>query len=125
LKDLAKSFNTNLQKLEFNHNLINESNLLKYKDEVIKYCINDSVLLYNIIKIFNEQIYSNFQVGLSSSPTLPSLSFRIYRTHYMNTHIPIINGHVYNDLYKAYYGDHVDMYIPGMDLLLIAYTIFI
>lgn len=82
------------------------------KEDAIKYCINDCTMLFNIIKSFDDQILEKFKVNISSSPTLPGLAFKIYRTHYMDNKIPLMDGQVFNDLIKAYYGGHVDMYIP-------------
>jgi hypothetical protein len=112
LKDLTINFKTEQQKLEFDHNLINKSNLLNYKNDAIKYCFADCVALYQVLSKFNDQIFNLFKVNLSSSYTLPGLAFRIFRSLFMVSKIPIIDGHVFNDLSKAYYGGHVDMYIP-------------
>jgi DNA polymerase type B, organellar and viral len=69
-------------------------------------------MLYNVINNFNDQIFTKFNMHLSSSLTLTSLAFRLYRKQFMKTKIPIIDGHVYDDLKKSYFGGHVDMYMP-------------
>ena len=49
--------------------------------------------------------------------TLPSLAFKIFscgRTHYLkNNKIPLIHGKLFKILSQAYFGGHVDMYIPS------------
>ena len=83
------------------------------KKEAISYCEQDCVLLYNILNKFGNQIYKEFKVNIYLTPTLPSLAFRIYRTHFMkNNSIPILTDKYYNDLVNAYYGGHCDVYIP-------------
>src|SRR6185369_4176535 len=52
-------------------------------------------------------------MNIYKTPTLPSLAFKIFRTHYLKPfQIPKLTGQIYQDLMKAYYGGHVDMYIP-------------
>lgn len=58
LSKLAKQFGVEQQKLDFDHNKITKNNLLKFKDEVIKYCIADCILLYKVIVKFNKKINS-------------------------------------------------------------------
>ena len=91
LEKLAKAFGVEQQKLEFNHELINKDNLLKFKDEAIKYCIADCVSLYQVLDSFNREIYKLFKIDISKTPTIPSLAFRIFRTHFLgnkkNTYI--------------------------------------
>lgn len=46
-------------------------------------------------------------------PTLPSLAFGIYRSHYIKKHkIPKIGGQIYTDIKQGYTGGHTDVYIP-------------
>ena len=113
LDKLAKSFNTETQKLEFDHDAINYSNLEEAKDKAISYCIADCVSLYQVIEKFNQETYNIFKINISESPTLPALAFRIFRTNYLNKNrIPIIKDSILNDISKAYFGGHVDSYIP-------------
>lgn len=74
----------------------------------------DCISLYQVLDSFSQRIYKKFYVNVSLCPTLPSLAFRIFRTHYLNkkSKIPVIDGKILNDIKKAYYGEHVDMYIP-------------
>ena len=60
LNSLAKTFNTEQPKLDFDHASINGSNLVEAKERVIEYCIADCVSLYQVIEKFNKKfmIYS-------------------------------------------------------------------
>ena len=57
-------------------------------------------------------IYSSLPtdgLDINKTPTLPSLAFKIFRTHYLiNNKIPLIKGKLYKILSQAYYGGHVD-----------------
>jgi len=83
------------------------------KDELIKYCNNDVIILYRIIDRFTNEIFNRFKVDPFKYPTLASLAFAIYRTKYMvDENIPILTGRVYDDIKKAYYGGIVEVYKP-------------
>jgi len=115
LESLAKTFGTDQQKLGFDHTKINGSNLLEFKNEAIHYCNADCIALFQVLQIFNDEIYRLFKINISESPTLPSLAFRIFRTQFMsNIKIPILKGLIFKDLSLSYYGGHVDMYIPEL-----------
>jgi hypothetical protein len=115
LAKLAKQFGVEQQKLAFDHTQMNQNNLLEFKDKVVEYCIADCVALYQVLNKFNEQVYELYKINISDVSTLPSLAFRIYRTHFMpKAKIPVIMNRLFDDLSKAYYGGHVDMYIPEL-----------
>lgn len=102
---------------------INDYNLYKdsfknkvwnLKKETIKYCEQDTVVLFNVIENFGNQIFKKFKVSIYLTPTLPSLAFRIYRTQYLKSNsIPILTDKYYNDLVNAFFGGHCDVYIPS------------
>lgn len=90
------------------------NNTWNMKDESLLYCSLDCEVLYNVIETFGTFIFSQFRVNISSTPTLPSLAFKIFRTHYLpkGIRIPTLSGEIFSDISNAYYGGHVDMYIP-------------
>jgi hypothetical protein len=50
---------------------------------------------------------------MNKYPTTPSISFSMYRTHYLKKdNIIQLSGKVFNDIKKSYTGGAVDMYIP-------------
>lgn len=63
---------------------------------------------------FSQKIFEMFNVNVSSVSTLPSLAFKIFRAKFLpkNINLPVLTGKVYEDISKAFYGGHVDMYIP-------------
>lgn len=84
------------------------------KSETISYCYLDCEVLYKVLETFATDIFISFKVNVSNCPTLPSLAFKIFRTHYLpkGIRIPILSNQIFDDISNAYYGGHVDMYIP-------------
>ena len=83
------------------------------KRETIKYCENDVISLYSIIKVFQKRIFRLFEADINKYPTLSSLAFAIYRMKYLkNYKIPNITGELYRNLKKSYTGGSVDVYKP-------------
>ena len=81
--------------------------------ESIRYCERDCISLYQIIDKFSALIFTKFKVSIFKCPTLASLTFRVYRTKFLNNKIiPILDKNLYDILVKSYFGGHVDMYIP-------------
>lgn len=73
-------------KFEYNYSLWN------LKNETINYCLQDCISLYQVIHNFNNLIFEKFNLNIHNFPTLPSLTFGIYRAHYLKDYI--------TDLYK-------------------------
>jgi len=83
------------------------------KEELIKYCEQDVKILHQILMIFGGEIFNKFKIDISKYPTLPSLSFAIFRTSFMKcSRIPILAGNIYKDITNAYRGGYVDVYRP-------------
>ena len=87
------------------------------KAEAIKYCELDCTSLYEVLCAFSLKIFEKYNINIAKCPTLPSLAFRIFRVHYLNKDIklPVLINSIFEDISKAYYGGHVDMYIPSND----------
>ena len=76
----------------------------------------DCISLYQILIKFNKIIYNKWSLNINDYPTLPSLSFAIFRAHYLkDNNIIQISGQIYNDIKQSYTGGAVDMYIPFND----------
>lgn len=92
-----------------------EINNWSLKSEAIKYCELDCKALFEVVMNFGNKIFKEFSVNISTTPTLPSTAFKIYRTHFIPKEIEIasIDGKIFDDIYNAFYGGHVDMYIPA------------
>jgi len=106
----------------FDNILINEYNEYKskfnnsnwnLKMEAIEYCGTDVVSLYQVIVKFNNLIFDLFKINIHKYPTLSSLAFAIYRTHFLKKdEIAQITGQIEKDIRQGYTGGAVDMYIP-------------
>ena len=114
-----------------------KNNNWNLRNEVLKYCTSDCILLYNILHEFSKFVFENFSVNIYKCPSLPSLALKIYRSKFMpieevldpntgeavidkETGKPKIIGSInnigtdlYNELKSSYFGGHVDMYIPS------------
>lgn len=84
-----------------------------FYNESIKYCKLDCETLHQILTVFNELFFNKFQINIHSSLTLPSLSMRTFKTHYMkpNTIYQLL-GNIDNEIRQSYSGGAVDVYKP-------------
>lgn len=126
MNDTNLNFNYNGEVPDIQHflNTISEDDYKKYKDkfknkkwnlskELIKYCENDTISLYQIINKFHNEIYSLFRIDISKYPTLPSIAFAIYRTNFIYKYrIPKILGKLHYTLKESYYGGICEAYKP-------------
>ena len=85
------------------------------KFEATTYCEQDCKTLYYAIKEFSKEIYKEFTVDISQTPTISSLAFRIFRLRFLNekNNISNLKGSIYDFIYQGYYGGAVDAYIPS------------
>jgi len=97
-------------------NNLNSENMSKWnlKRETIKYCEQDCRTLYFAILEFSKEIYKEFRVDISHTPTISSLAFRVFRTNFLKeqNYIAKLSGSVYYFIYQGYYGGAVDAYVP-------------
>lgn len=67
------------------------------REEAIKYCIQDCISLYQVIKLFNILIFEKWKISLKIYPTLTSLSLGNYRTNYLKDFkIPMTVGKIFD-----------------------------
>jgi hypothetical protein len=58
-------------------------------------------------------IFELFKISIHKFPTLSSIAFAIFRTHFLtNDTIPQLTGQIEKDIRESYTGGAVDMYIP-------------
>lgn len=95
----------------FKSNFVNKDWV--FAEEAIKYCNIDCKSLFEILVVFNELIYSHFQINIHTTLTLPALAMKIFKTHFLpkDTLYQIL-GAVEADIREAYTGGAVDLYIP-------------
>nr|QWO71392.1 DNA polymerase [Arthromyces claviformis] len=101
--DEYKAYSANFYKKDWN-----------LKDETIKYCELDCIVLFKIIDKFSDNIFKLFRIDILKYPTLSSLAFAIFRSRFLKEEdrIPLIHGEIYNFIKKSYTGGSVDVYKP-------------
>lgn len=83
------------------------------KRELSFYCERDTIALYQVILKFHKEIYLLFNIDISKYPTLPSVTFAIYRSNFIpKEEIPILLSKLHFTLKQAYYGGITDIYRP-------------
>nr|ABR20837.1 DNA polymerase [Fusarium proliferatum] len=85
------------------------------QQETLNYLMLDLKSLYEVIKIVNLQLFLLFDIQMTESSTVSGIAMRIFlNKFYKNTDkLPLINSRqIYNDIYKAYYGGRVEVFIP-------------
>jgi hypothetical protein len=140
LRKLGKAFGVETQKGYFPYSFVNENNLnyigitpdfslfnnishdeydgitsynWNLRDEAIKYCEIDCISLYQIIFKFSELIFGLFKINIHKYPTLSSLAFAIFKTHFLREdELPQLSGQIANDIREGYTGGAVDVYVP-------------
>jgi hypothetical protein len=76
-----------------------------FKDESIKYCIQDCISLHQVLTKFVDLIFNSFKVDAHSTLTAPSLAFKIYKTNSMpNNTIYQLLGNAEKDIRLSYTG---------------------
>lgn len=119
LKSLGNGFSfTN--KGDFDHSLtcdISDSDLLYLREDLLKYNLQDCIVLYEVLEKFSVLIFDMFGINIGDTPTVSSLALRIYRSNFMdsNSRISISDTNMYSKLHGAYYGGAVDVFIPQSD----------
>lgn len=92
------------------------------RKELLKYCENDVISLYQVIEKFSLEIFRLYRIDIFKYMTLSSIAFAIFRSNFMsedNLKIAKITGEMFEDIYKSYKGGIVDMYKPeGINLFL-------
>jgi DNA polymerase type B, organellar and viral len=107
----------------------------KFRDELMKYNIQDCKVLYEILHKFFVLILDHLNWNLSMNPTLSSLAFSLFRSSYIpeslkiektikkgkmeykyiDSKIQILNQEIDSFIRSSYFGGHVDAYIPHFD----------
>jgi hypothetical protein len=84
-----------------------------FRKESKKYCELDCISLFQIVTKFNNLIFDRFKLNINNYPTLPGLSFAIFRSQYLKKDsIHMLSGDIANDIRQGYTGGACDMYIP-------------
>ena len=111
---------TSISKNEYLNLKVQYSNKIwSFKDEAIKYCKLDCLVLHEILTKFKELIFNEFKVDPISALTLPALALKTYKTLYLPNYHSLkqysvyqLNGLPEHNIRKSYTGGAVDVYIP-------------
>jgi len=120
--------------IEYNEYKLSKNNKIwDFKEEAIAYCQIDCISLFQILSKFNSLIFNYFKINITKYPTLSSLAFAIFRTHFLigeskscgeltkakdkngkilYSKIHMLSGKISENIRKGYTGGAVDMYIP-------------
>jgi hypothetical protein len=138
LRKLCVSFELNIKKYYFPFSFLNQISHINYvgetparehfndipedvynslpnpynlKDELIKYLEIDCESLFNILKLFFEDLFNDYEIDILKYPTISSIAMAVYRTCYLDDYkIPIITEGLFKDISQAYYGGVVEVY---------------
>lgn len=99
------------KKLNVNHSLININNFNKYKKKIIKYCINDARIVFEIMSILHKiaQEYQNNWIETTYS--ISSLAIKIFENNFNNfnidTYIPVDDDSIFR---SSYFGGRCEVF---------------
>lgn len=141
LKSLGKNFGASVLKTEFPHKFATFENLSyvgptpsidnyenlstdeyeslltdkwSFKEESLRYLINDVESLREILLKFATEIYEQFNINITKYKTMPSMAFAIFLSNFYNRKnknpIKIIKGDVEKNIRAAYYGGVVSVF---------------
>lgn len=101
-------FFTDLNIQEY-YKLFPDGYIYDIKSESLDYLSKDLFSLLDLVLKFNDIIYNNFSLNITSSKTISGLSLNIYLSHFYNRNfnIKMIKGYVESEIRKAYYGGAV------------------
>jgi len=146
LGDILDSFNCTIKKSQFPYSFVNKDNLfyigekpskfyfnnisdLDYnsipndnwdlKKETLNYLKSDIEGLLEALVKFNYNIFSNYQLNITSFKTLSGLALATYLTSYLPEHLKselkIIKGDLERELRSSYFGGNVEVYINKIE----------
>jgi hypothetical protein len=117
LAKLAKSLGINSGKLDTwdvaSHNTA-DLNDTQFREGLLEYNMIDCKVLHEVIVKFYQECRTEFGIDILDCPTLPSIAFKLFRTHFMDKKhkIGITWLEQYDKLSPGYRGGHVDVYKP-------------
>jgi hypothetical protein len=75
-----------------------------------KYALQDSVALYNALKIAQSIYYNNYNIIITTIYSSPTLSLKIFRSKFLSLSIPILFKNIDEFVRCGYYGGGTDYY---------------
>lgn len=107
----ASSLLNTQNKKNFNHSLINIDNYKNHKTEIIEYCLNDSIVLMEIISKYNNIIKPFFPDWLKNTNSISSLSLNIFTKLFNNMQIETTSLIEHDNFFRqGYYGGRCEIF---------------
>lgn len=113
LRDLAKQFNVETQKGEFDHEKVNINNVCddNIKNEVLIYLNKDLSSLYECMVKASEHIFNKYKLNVTDIYSASSLAMKHFRTSYLDSDgIPLLPKHLLDIVSAAYFGGISQVY---------------
>ena len=84
-----------------------------FKEETIKYLINDLLSLHQILTKTNKQVFLDYNIDMTDCITISGLALRLFlKDFYKNNILNINKPSLYKDVKQAYYGGITEVYKP-------------
>ena len=84
-----------------------------FKDETLKYLVNDLLSLHEILTKANKQVFLDYNIDMTKGITISGLAVRLLLKDFYKANIPNINKpSLYKDIRQAYYGGITEVYKP-------------
>lgn len=115
LSSLCKSFKTEHSKKEIDIDKLKKiDKIIDNFEEIIEYNIYDVISLYEILIIFNEQIFKLFKLNITKATTIATLARNILRTDdFYSNDLYNIPDYVEDFVKKSYFGGRTECFILG------------
>jgi len=120
LKDLGKLFETDHQKLDFDHTKATPNTIMmdEFRIQLLNYLHNDVICLIEIMIKASKILFDKFEVDIHNSYSASSLAFLVFRTKYMiQEYIPTLPIWLDTKIRKSYRGGSVDIYKVTADVV--------
>lgn len=111
LSKANKILNIGIEKINFNHSLANNKSILdnNFKEETIKYCKNDVIIVKKILDIYNKSLFNIcntwYEKNSISSITL-YLFNKLYNNYKVKTKLPVFWDEIFR---KSYFGGRCEI----------------
>jgi hypothetical protein len=120
LEDICKQFGVEgkISKYNPDYNTIDLFNKPILLEEFKQYSLQDSVALYNALFNAQKLYIKQYQVDICDIYSTASLAFKIFRTHFLKSSIPLLSNDQDNFIRQSYLGGATDYYIAKSDYYL-------
>jgi hypothetical protein len=88
----------------------NNINILDNSTDFLEYAIQDSKALFDTLIKAQEYYLDNFSVDITDIVSLPSLSFKIFRSKFLKHDIPFLKPSQDSFIRRGYFGGATDYY---------------